>query len=73
MLANPYLYVETGQVFEHSTAMLWAEPVEDEPAEDDPVDPEQAPAAGEPEPARSASRRRRAASAQPAGGEADPI
>lgn len=64
VLAGPYRYIEPGQVFEHHQAMSWAEPVDhDGPAPEEDHQPE----------ARPASRRRRTATEQAAGGEADPI
>jgi hypothetical protein len=65
VLANPYRFIEAGQVFEHHEAMRWAEPVDNEDDEPDP-------AGGTAQPAAGAGRRRRAAT-KPAGGDADPI
>lgn len=69
VLANPYRFIEAGQVFEHAEAMRWAEPVDDEPAPDDDDVAGDPPAgqAAEPAPAR---RRKRAE--QAASGPADP-
>jgi hypothetical protein len=71
VLANPYRYVEAGQVFEHAMAMLWAEPVDEEQAADEAAELE--PEAAEADPAPAPSRRKRKTPTQPAGGEADPI
>ncbi len=71
VLANPYRYVEAGQVFEHHQAMNWAEMVDEEPAADEVAEPE--PEAAEADAAPAPSRRKRTAPTQPAGGEADPI
>lgn len=36
VLANPYKFVEPGETFEHPEAMVWADPVNDDPPEPKP-------------------------------------
>lgn len=51
VLANPFRFIEAGQVFEHAEPMNWADPVEEPPA-DEAAEPEQEVQVPVPDPSR---------------------